>query len=140
MIEVVCGIIRDERGRVLAGLRPNGKHLGGLWEFPGGKVDPGESARQALVRELREELGIDVEVCVALEPVCWQYETVRIKLLPHVCEIRGGMIEALSHERVDWYALGDLRGLEWAPADVPVLAQIEALWGGDFDWRHGCGR
>jgi len=133
MIEVVCGIIRDERGRVLAGLRPNGKHLGGLWEFPGGKVDPGESARQALVRELREELGIDVEVCVALEPVCWQYETVRIKLLPHVCEIRGGMIEALSHERVDWYALGDLRGLEWAPADVPVLAQIEALWGGDFD-------
>jgi len=140
MIEVVCGIIRDERGRVLAGLRPNGKHLGGLWEFPGGKVDPGESARQALVRELREELGIDVEVCVALEPVCWQYETVRIKLLPHVCEIRGGMIEALSHERLDWYALGDLRGLEWAPADVPVLAQIEALWGGDFDWRHGCGR
>ena len=133
MIEVVCGIIRDERGRVLAGLRPNGKHLGGLWEFPGGKVDPGESARQALVRELREELGIDVEVCVALEPVCWQYETVRIKLLPHVCEIRGGMIEALSHERVDWYALGDLRGLEWAPADVPVLAQIESLWGGDFD-------
>mgnify|MGYP000085319117 FL=1 len=133
MIEVVCGIIRDERGRVLAGLRPNGKHLGGLWEFPGGKVDPGESARQALVRELREELGIDVEVCVALEPVCWQYETVRIKLLPHVCEIRGGMIEALSHERLDWYALGDLRGLEWAPADVPVLAQIEALWGGDFD-------
>jgi len=140
MIEVVCGIIRDERGRVLAGLRPNGKHLGGLWEFPGGKVDPGESARQALVRELREELGIDVEVCVALEPVCWQYETVRIKLLPHVCEIRGGMIEALSHERLDWYALDDLRGLEWAPADVPVLAQIEALWGGDFDWRHGCGR
>ena len=51
MIEVVCGIIRDERGRVLAGLRPQGKHLGGLWEFPGGKVDPGESPKQALVRE-----------------------------------------------------------------------------------------
>lgn len=130
MIEVVCGIIRDERGRVLAGLRPQGKHLGGLWEFPGGKVDPGESPQQALVRELREELGIDVEVGAALEPVCWQYETVGIRLMPHVCEVRCGVIEAMSHERVDWYAVGELRGLEWAPADVPILGQIEALWGG----------
>lgn len=132
MIEVVCGIIRDERGRVLAGLRPQGKHLGGLWEFPGGKVDPGESAQQALVRELREELEIDVEVGAALEPVCWQYEAIGIRLMPHVCELRSGVVEALSHERVGWFAIGDLRGLEWAPADVPVLAQIEALWGG-FD-------
>lgn len=133
MIEVVCGIIRDGRGRVLAGLRPQGKHLGGLWEFPGGKVDPGESVKQALVRELREELGIDVEVGVPLEPVCWQYETVRIRLMPHICEVRGGVIEAMSHERVGWYAVGELRGLEWAPADVPVLAQIEVLWGDDLD-------
>ncbi len=133
MIEVVCGIIRDERGWVLAGMRPQGKHLGGLWEFPGGKVDPGESAEEALVRELREELGVDVEVGEALEPVSWRYETVEIRLMPHLCEVRGGVIEAMSHERVDWFAIGDLRGLVWAPADVPVLAQIEALWGSEMD-------
>ena len=133
MIEVVCGIIRDERGWVLAGLRPQGKHLGGLWEFPGGKVDPGESAEQALARELREELGVEVEVGEALEPVCWQYDMMGIRLLPHVCEIRNGAIDAMSHERVEWFAIGDLRRLDWAPADVPILAQIEALWGGDFD-------
>ena len=133
MIEVVCGIIRDERGWVLAGLRPEGKHLGGLWEFPGGKVDPGESAEQALARELREELGIEVEVGVTLEPVCWQYDTIGIRLLPHICEIRGGTIEAMSHERIEWYPVTALRQLNWAPADVPILAQIEALWSGDFD-------
>lgn len=133
MIEVVCGIIRDGQGRVLAGLRPQGKHLAGMWEFPGGKVDAGESAGQALARELLEELGVEVEVGVALEAVCWQYECVSIRLLPHVCEIRGGDLKAMSHERVAWYALSELRGLEWAPADVPVLAQIEAMWGGNLD-------
>jgi 8-oxo-dGTP diphosphatase len=56
-----------------------------------------------------------------------------IRLLPHVCEIRCGAIDAMSHERVEWFAIGNLRRLDWAPADVPILAQIEALWGGDFD-------
>ena len=129
MIEVVCGIIRDERGRVLVGLRPEGKHLGGLWEFPGGKVDPGESAVEALARELHEELGIDVEVGEALDPVCWRYESAEIRLRPHLCEILVGEMVAMSHERVDWFAIGDLRGLDWAPADVPILSQIESLWG-----------
>ncbi|MGA0854164.1 MAG: (deoxy)nucleoside triphosphate pyrophosphohydrolase [Luteolibacter sp.] len=129
MIEVVCGIIRDELGRVLVGLRPEGKHLGGLWEFPGGKVDPGESAEEALARELREELGIDVKVGEALDTVRWRYESAEIRLRPHLCEILGGVIEAMSHERVDWFAFGDLRGLDWAPADVPILSQIESLWG-----------
>jgi 8-oxo-dGTP diphosphatase len=133
MIDVVCGIIRDERGRLLAGLRPQGKHLGGLWELPGGKIDSGETPEEALVRELREELGIEVEVGFPFEPVSWQYESGVIRLLSYACEIRSGELTVMSHERIAWVGLDELEGLEWAPADVPVLAQIEALWGGDFD-------
>jgi 8-oxo-dGTP diphosphatase len=74
-------------------------------------------------------LGVDVKVGEALDPVCWRYESAEIRLRPHLCEIIGGVIEAMSHERVDWFAIGDLRGLDWAPADVPILTQIESLWG-----------
>ena len=132
MIEVVCGIIRDERGRVLAGLRPQGKHLGGLWEFPGGKVDPGESPQQALVRELREELGIEVGVGAALEPVCWEYESGMIRLWPFVCTMLGGEMTVLSHERVAWVGLDELEEFDWAPADVPVLGQTRAFFARDM--------
>lgn len=132
MIEVVCAVIRDEQGRLLAGLRPQGKHLGGMWEFPGGKVDPGESAEEALVRELREELGIEVGVGAALEPVCWEYESGVIRLSPFVCTMRGGEITVMSHERVAWVGLDELEEFDWAPADVPVLAQIRSHFAGDL--------
>ncbi len=72
-IDVVCGVILDGEGRCLACRRPEGKHLGGLWEFPGGKVDAGEMPDAALVRELEEELGIRVEVGERLRDVRWDY-------------------------------------------------------------------
>lgn len=128
MIDVVCGIIRDERGRLLAGLRQQGKHLGGLWELPGGKVDPGETPEEALVRELREELGIEVEVGLALEPVSWHYESGSIRLLSYACEIRSGELTPMSHERIEWIGLSELEAIEWAPADVPVLRQVRSLF------------
>ena len=101
--------------------------------MPGGKIDAGETPEEALVRELREELGIEVEVGLPFEPVSWQYENGGIRLLSYACEIRSGELTVMSHERIAWVGLDELEGLEWAPADVPVLAQIEALWGGDFD-------
>ena len=131
MIDVVCGIIRDKRGRLLAGLRPKGKHLGGLWELPGGKVDPGETPEEALVRELREELGILVGVGLALEPISWEYESGGIRLLSYACEILEGELVAMSHERIAWVGLDELEEYQWAPADVPVLTQIK--WHIDVD-------
>lgn len=133
MIDVVCGIIRDERGRLLAGLRPQGKHLGGLWELPGGKVDLDEAPEEALVRELREELGIEVEVGLALEPVTWQYKSGSIRLLSYACEIRSGELTVMSHERIEWIGLGELEAIEWAPADVPVLRQVRSLFSRGLD-------
>lgn len=127
MIEVVCGVIENSAGQFLACLRPKGKHLGGLWEFPGGKVDPGESPVSALVRELREELAVEVAVGRPLSPVIWHYQAATIHLRPFFCNIIAGELQALEHERVLWCAPADFQRLPWADADVPVLREIEAL-------------
>ena len=124
MIDVVCGVIEDGQGRYLACLRPQGKHLGGLWEFPGGKVDPGESPETALVRELIEELGVVVAVGKALVPVEWTYDRSRIRLLPFICHILTGSPQALEHEELLWCAPDEFDSLVWADADLPVLEQI----------------
>ena len=124
MTDVVCGVIEDGDGRFLACLRPAGKRLGGLWEFPGGKVEPGESPEVALVRELEEELGIVVVTTDPLNPVSWSYEFGDIRLLPYHCRIISGTICPHEHEQVVWCAPQDFDSLEWAPADLPVIDQL----------------
>lgn len=126
MIEVVCGVIGNSKGQFLACLRPLGKHLGGLWELPGGKLDPGESPESALIRELREELSIEVEVGSALSCVIWHYEEVTICLIPFRCRIVAGEIQPTEHDQVLWCAPENFDDLAWAPADLPVLREIEA--------------
>jgi 8-oxo-dGTP diphosphatase len=126
MVEVVCGVIGNSEGAYLACLRPEGKHLGGRWEFPGGKVDPGESAESALVRELREELAVDVEVGRALGPVVWTYGDKTIRLSPFLCRIVAGDLQALEHEQLLWCLPSDFDKLPWADADLPILREIAA--------------
>lgn len=126
MIDVVCGVIEAEDGRFLACLRPQGKHLGGLWEFPGGKVDPGESPEDALVRELGEELGVVVGILDPLRPVVWHYEGRSIRLLPFHCRILSGEPSAIEHEELRWCPPEDFDGLEWAAADRPILDDIRS--------------
>ncbi len=127
MIEVVCGVIENSAGQFLACLRPLGKHLGGLWEFPGGKVDPGESPESALVRELLEELAVRVEVGGALSPVIWNYGERTIRLLPFRCRIIGGELRTIEHEQLLWCWPDRFTDLVWADADVPILREILAL-------------
>jgi 8-oxo-dGTP diphosphatase len=129
MIDVVCGVIENSQGQFLACLRPPGKHLGGLWEFPGGKVDPGESPELALIRELREELCVEVEVGSPLTRVIFHYQNVSICLMPFQCRIVAGEIRATEHEQVIWCAPEDFNELPWAAADVPILREIVALLG-----------
>ncbi|MGL5017068.1 MAG: (deoxy)nucleoside triphosphate pyrophosphohydrolase [Luteolibacter sp.] len=126
MIQVVCGVIQNPEGAYLACLRPAGKHLGGLWEFPGGKVDPGESPEAALVRELAEELAVQVEVLSPLTPVVWNYGEITIRLCPFLCRIVSGGLQALEHEQVLWVFPEDFDSLMWAPADVPVLRELQS--------------
>jgi len=129
MMEVVCGVIENSEGQFLACLRPMGKHLGGLWEFPGGKVDPGESPESALARELWEELAVRVEVGLALTTVIWCYGERTIHLLPYRCKIIGGTLHAVEHEQLRWCLPRDFAELVWAEADIPILQEIRALCG-----------
>ena len=122
-IPVVCGIIVDESGRALACLRPPGKHLADKWEFPGGKVEPGESPEAALIRELWEELDIVVEILRPLTPVTWDYGRGPIRLIPFICRIMNGEPKALDHAEVRWVAPDSLHELDWAEADGPILEE-----------------
>ncbi len=124
MIDVVCGVIENSHGQYLACLRPVGKHLGGMWEFPGGKVDLGESHESALVRELREELAVDVAVGYPLAAVNWNYDERAIRLLPYFCKITRGEPQALEHEALRWISPRDFGELRWADADLPILTQL----------------
>ncbi len=130
MIDVVCAVIEGSDGRFLACLRPQGKHLAGLWEFPGGKVDPGESPEAALIREIQEELGVEVAVGAPLEPVHWDYEQRSIRLLPFLCSIIVGRPHAIEHEQLLWCAPEDFGNLRWADADLSILQQIHAFASG----------
>lgn len=123
MIDVAAGLILDKSGRLLACRRPEGKHLEGKWEFPGGKVEPGESPATALIRELEEELAIRVETGKALTPVVWDYGRGPIKLHPFVCRIVSGDPHPHEHSEIRWCGREELQALEWAEADVPILAE-----------------
>jgi 8-oxo-dGTP diphosphatase len=134
MIDVVCGVIEGADRQFLACLRPQGKHLGGQWEFPGGKVDAGESPETALARELKEELGVIVHVGEPLREVVWHYEGRSIRLLPFFCTILSGELTAIEHDELRWCAPDEFDGLAWAAADRPILDEIQA--NAEMEGRH----
>lgn len=123
MIEVVCAVIVRE-GRVLLCKRGAGMHLEGHWEFPGGKIEEGEKDGEALVREIREELGCKITVGEALEPVEHVYPELSIRLHPFVCTVVDGEPTALEHEELGWFPEWELTNLGLAGADVAVAAEV----------------
>ncbi len=122
-IKVVAGVLERE-GRVLATQRGYGEFAGG-WEFPGGKVEPGEESAAALVRELREELAVEVHVGRHLLTVDHDYTTFRLSMACFLCELAAGEEpQLLEHSAARWLGAAELREVNWLPADVAV---IEAL-------------
>jgi 8-oxo-dGTP diphosphatase len=122
---VVCLILRDSKGLVLTTLRPGGKRLGLLWEFPGGKVEAGESPQDALRREIFEELGIELGLLRAMTEVRFSYTFGQIRLIPFesFCETRP-VLTLAEHVDAKWFDIQDWHTLDWAPADVPVIKQL----------------
>lgn len=127
MIEVTCAII-VENGRVLATRRSETMPHPLKWEFPGGKLKAGESPELCIVREIREELGIEVEVKQVLGPVTHHYQEHSIKLIPIICHILEGIISLTEHMEYSWIEPAELGKLDWLEADVKVAGMAkEAL-------------
>lgn len=124
-VPVVCAII-VRADLILLAQRPPDKKLGGLWEFPGGKVEPGESAEAALHRELREELGCTVRITQTLAPFVHAYSWGSIELIPFLCELTAGSPEPHPHEHTAlvWVGRSQLSAYDLAPADVPLLTAL----------------
>ena len=126
---VVAAALIDAESRILLQQRAPGRAMAGLWEFPGGKVEEGETAEEALVREIDEELGIALDPA-ELEPACFASAEVadrRMILLLYLCRSWRGEPEPLDAAALRWASLDDMRGLSMPPADEPLIALLEAI-------------
>lgn len=123
-VEVTAAIIRHE-DKILATQRGYGDFEGG-WEFPGGKVEPGETPRQTIVREIQEELHITIEPLECIATVEYDYPTFHLKMHCFVSAIRDGHMELTEHEALRWLAPGELDEPAWLPADVLVVEKLKA--------------
>lgn len=121
MINVVCAVIEDAEGRVLVCQRSVAQPHPGKWEFPGGKVKPGEDGAEALQREISEELGCEIQVGEVLPVVEHDYPNFSIRLMPYRCSLQLlAKPEALEHETIRWVSLAECVSLDWAEADIPI--------------------
>jgi 8-oxo-dGTP diphosphatase len=126
IVLVAAVALVDLDGRVLVSRRPEGKQLAGLWEFPGGKVEPRERPETALIRELKEELGIDVsEACLApLTFASHSYEDFHLLMPLYVCRRWKGFVTALEGQDLAWVKPVKLRDYPMPPADLPLIAPL----------------
>jgi 8-oxo-dGTP diphosphatase len=117
---VSCGILQHGE-KILALRRKEGTELGGKWEFPGGKIEPGESPEACLIRELKEELDTEVTIGEPLDPVHHTYPHRRIVLYPFICSYPLPIDSLVDHDGILWGSPENLRSLDWAEADRLVL-------------------
>jgi len=123
IIDVVCAVI-EEHGRVLVTRRGAGMHLAGMWEFPGGKLHEGEDERAALVREIHEELGVEVEPLRRLADSTHDYGEKHIRLIPWFCRFVAGDIVLHEHSEFKWAEFEELPKFDWCPADIPIVKRL----------------
>lgn len=118
MINVVAGILMNEKEEILIAKRKEEKHLGGYWEFPGGKIENGETPEESLIRELKEEMNITIKVKDYFGENIYKYERGTIKLIAYFCEIVEGNITLTDHSEYKWIKKEDLNQYKLALADI----------------------
>ena len=130
LLVVACALIDKDR-RILIAQRPQGKGMAGLWEFPGGKIEAGERPEETLIRELKEELGIDVkEPCLApLTFASFPYPDFHLLMPLYVCRRWEGFVTAHEHQALKWVKANELRNYPMPPADEPLIPALIDLLG-----------
>ncbi|WP_150129096.1 8-oxo-dGTP diphosphatase MutT [Rhizobium phaseoli] len=128
LLVAACALI-DADGRILLAQRPEGKSLAGLWEFPGGKVEPGETPEETLVRELEEELGINTKIaCLApLTFASHSYETFHLLMPLYICRRYEGIAQGREGQALKWVRAQALRDYPMPPADEPLIPMLQDL-------------
>lgn len=129
IILVSAVLLRDYTGRILLAQRPQGKSMAGLWEFPGGKVEDGETPEAALVRELAEELDIGVKEdhLVAFTFASHSYEDFQLLMPVYLCEQWQGEPASLEGQKLAWVSVDELFDYPMPPADIPLIEMIKRL-------------
>ena len=123
----VCAAVIQHQNKILITLRPEGKRLGGYWEFPGGKIETGESPQVALERELREELDIEIEVGALIETVHHSYEWGNVQILAYSCGWKSGKIRHLEVADHRWVAPENLLNYDILVADQPIIRKLQKM-------------
>ena len=123
-IEVVAAIIHDDEGRIFATQRGYGDYKD-WWEFPGGKMEAGESPEEALKREIREELDTEIVVERLVQTVEWDYPQFHLTMHCYWCHVESGLLTLKEHEAARWLSKKQLDSVEWLPADVRIIEELK---------------
>jgi 8-oxo-dGTP diphosphatase len=121
VIDVTCALIINNKNQLFAAQRSSLMSLPLKWELPGGKVEINETSEECLIREIKEELGIEIEIEKSLSSNTHNYPTISIKLIPFVCKHINGTIILKEHTNFKWLNANELLDLDWADADIPIL-------------------
>ena len=124
-IEVVAAVIRDDAGCLFSTQRGYGPWQG-YWEFPGGKIEPGEKPEDALQREIQEELATEVDVGQRLRTIEWDYPQFHLTMHCYLCHIRSGSLTLKEHSAARWLRPDELETVRWLPADVQLLPLLRS--------------
>ncbi|QNK90377.1 (deoxy)nucleoside triphosphate pyrophosphohydrolase [Sporosarcina sp. resist] len=127
IVHVVGAIIENETGKILCALRGPEMTLPNFWEFPGGKIEEGETKEEALKREVQEELGCTIEVFDQIEDTTYEYEKFIVRLETFMSKVISGTPMLSEHAEIRWVSREELPSLNWAPADIPAIEKLTNL-------------
>ena len=125
-IRTVAGVIKNEKGEILCTLRDQGKYdyVSFKWEFPGGKIEPGETPQEALVREIREELETEIRVGDLIDTIEYDYPAFHLSMDCFFCTVKSGALVLKEHEAAKWLTEETLDSVDWLPADEGLVENI----------------
>ena len=124
VINVVAAAIEKD-GLIFCAQRPEGKSLGGFWEFPGGKLENGETPEEALIREIKEEFDSEIKVISFLNEASYEYDFGIVTMKTYLSKLINGELQLLEHQDSKWLPIEELSELEWAPVDIPAVKCLQ---------------